>query len=336
MTSSIKTINLAGFGNTGVTALCDFLTDFDEFDGFLPRVHEGGYVKSDISFLSLFKSSGLSMRSEFADLTIDDLADSITGSSGRFKERYTARGFGEQGHLKNRAQMVNQKIIGESELRSVIKLLNRDLECNARGLLPEYVPEAKITVAFEKFKTAIVKAHHRNNIAEKRPQPKVLFFKNDPPAALPDVSCLLFDRSIFICREPTDTTYDLLRHYGMDVTTANVKWHIKAYKNALTSFISRLEAREDINFTERLRIVQFSDFVEKSAVRTEVVRFALSDSSLSNLNATSAKFNANNSKKNIGHGSSLSTSDQNLIRREIQPYYDFFIEKLKTHGLIFQ
>jgi hypothetical protein len=47
--------NLGGFGNTGVTALCDFLEDTACIYGFLPEFHEAGYVKSDISFFSLMQ-----------------------------------------------------------------------------------------------------------------------------------------------------------------------------------------------------------------------------------------------------------------------------------------
>jgi hypothetical protein len=333
ITSSMRTGNLAGFGNTGVTALCDFLEDTTYIRGFLPYVHEGGYVKSDISFITLMHIAGKGKESNTCDFSLSDLLYSLIGETGNKTSHYERRGFGEQGHLANRAHML--KYIPREKILPIVKYSLQGLGIldNDKCQLPlETIDESDVISAFQIFTSRIID----ELISEEGPYSTKavtsLFFKNDPPAAYPDISCKLHDYSIFICRPPSDTTYDLLRHYKMDMTDSNIDWHISSYRATMKSFLARAKNIPEELLFAKARMIEFPAFVKSSQARSDLASFIVQDTT--NLDylisqserQTPRKFDPNKSRTNIGHGDNLPTEMKKRVKAELDPLYLDLVE----------
>jgi hypothetical protein len=331
--SNMRIGNLGGFGNTGVTALCDFLEDTGYIRGFLPRVHEGGYVKSDISFISLMHIADKGKAANTCDFSLSDLLYSLIGETGNKSSHYERRGFGEQGHLANRAQMLNY--IKREKIISIAKASLKGLGIldDAKSQAPvETVNQSDVLAAFRTFASSVCDELISESGPYSNKPVTSLFFKNDPPAAYPDISCKLHDYSIFICRPPSDTTYDLLRHYKMDISDANVDWHISSYRAMMKSFIVRAKNISNELLFAKVRMVEFPTLVRSSRARLDLIKFIDQDSTmpdhLSNPSEPQAprKFDPNQSSKNIGHGDNLPNEMRERVKAELDTVYHDLIE----------
>jgi hypothetical protein len=314
--------NLGGFGNTGVTALCDFLEDTGYIHGFLPCVHEGGYVKSDISFISLMHIADEGRAANTSDFSLSDLFYSLIGETGNKSSHYERRGFDEQGHLANRARML--KYIKREKIISIVKASLKSL-----GVLDddnqapvETVNQSDVVTAFRMFTSSICDELLSESGPYSIKPVKFLFFKNDPPAPYPDISCKLHDYSIFICRPPSD----------MDISDTNIDWHISSYRAMIKSFLARAKNISNELLLSTVRMIEFPTLVRSPRARIDLVSFIAQDSinqdHLSNQNEpqVSRKFDPNQSCKNIGHGDNLPTEMRERVKAKLDPLYHDLIE----------
>ena len=325
--------NLGGFGNTGVTALCDFLEDTASIYGFLPKFHEAGYVKSDISFFSLMQIAEHGIAANTPNYSLIDLFDSLIGDIGSKAFHYEQKGFNEQGHLENRADM--QRFIPRHRLASIIQDSLRQLgilDPNMNQRVMAVVREVDIIAAFNTFTSSIVDELTSGNGPYSANKVRSLFFKNDPPAAFPDLSSKFHDYSIFICRPPCDTTYDLLRHYKMEISDTNIDWHITSYRSMIESFLLRADRIPKENLLDTIRLIEFPVFVNSPKARLELISFILqdamnNDSLIYNIDSQpERKFNPKDSAKNIGHGANLPIQMRQRIEVELDPVYQELLE----------
>lgn len=290
-------------------------------------MYEGGYVKTKISFVSLIRNSlpnYLNQRPSL-DFSLNDLASSMVGDEGIFSDMYQESGFGEIGHLKNRAHILQNKEISKADLIKVFGEISETLGISPSDSVPKNLPFEDICYAFHKFRDSTYAQVANTYYSEFKDSIKCVFFKNDPPARECDISSAIHDYSLFVCRPPVDTTFDLLRHYGIDMTLQKVQWHIKLYRSQLLSFLKVLPTISS-DMLQKIKIIEFPVLVSSSSARHAILDFLLAediDSSI--LSKQSQKFDPSKSLSNVNHGSNLPDDFQDLIRTNLLDTYEEFL-----------
>ena len=333
--------NIAGFGNTGVTAICDFAEDTGSILGFLPEVHEGGYVKSEISFISLLNIAEYGRVSNTSDFSMIDLAHSLIGEMGSKEAHYEQRGLGEKGHLENRRHMLSyisrEKLLSVATNSLKIILDSNNLDPDS---LVELVDESDVIKAFHKFSLDVLTELTCKPGLYSDKKHRALFFKNDPPASRPDISCKIHEFTVLICRPPSDTTYDLLKHYNMAINESNIDWHISVYHAMIQSFLTRAYAIPTDRLASKLRMIEFPVFITSPQARSELISFVLGNTpepceSFKPSNRK-PKFDPELSKKNIGHGACLPPNLRDKVDTILNPIYHELLDFCKTKGILIQ
>jgi hypothetical protein len=202
----------------------------------------------------------------------------------------------------------------------------------------ESVDEIAVIRSFHKFSADIITELLGEGGPYLKHSLRALFFKNDPPADYPDFSCKLHDFSIFICRPPSDTTYDLLRHYNMDISDSNIDWHISSYKGKIRSFLSRAEKISSEALASKVRMIEFPVFVTSPQARLALIAFITQDGL--NLHdsltprTSEPKFNPEKSKDNIGHGSSLPPMMREKVEESLNPIYHELLDYCESQKIL--
>lgn len=316
----MKIINCCGYGNTGCTALTDFLYDYKGVSGALRPYQELGFLKCYYSFAGIALSA---LQNWDHSPRIGEVRRSLLGEEPGGEKPMTESA---RMHLYLRAQLRHQ--LGETyktivdrsvhlvpedyfslEFDVLLPILQRAVGVFVQGIIAEIGPDHFMEDEYDPFES-------------------VIGFKNDPPGSMPILAFILGARTSAVLRDPRDTTYDFNRHYGLGHSKDAVVNHCQIYNSQINSARRQIEI-----FGDRVKpyytVIEFENLIKSDSYRENYRSLMIGKTE-----RVRHRFNAELSERNIEMWSNLPDDLVAYINDECMTNYLSYKEFLAERGML--